>query len=82
MPSDRMDRIRSRHFPRSQGVSPQASSGRSPWGASGGGQLGKGWVGDVYSPGTVVWGTGRSTTGKIGSPVSRCRMKRFPIFVA
>src|SRR3954465_5071810 len=36
---------------------------------SGGGLTGKGCVGDVHSPGTVVCGTGRSSIPKIGSPV-------------
>ena len=29
----------------------------------------KGWVGHASSPGTVLAGTGRSSTGKTGAPV-------------
>jgi hypothetical protein len=39
--------------------------------ASGGGLTGIGWVGEVSSPGTSLFGTGRSSTPKIGTPVSR-----------
>src|SRR5690349_21591119 len=38
---------------------------------NGSGLIGNGCVADVHSPGTVVCGTGRSSTPKIGSPVSR-----------
>ena len=38
IPSERLAAIFSRHLPRSQGVSPQASSGERPGGCSGGGQ--------------------------------------------
>ena len=44
-------------------------------GASGRGRTGKGCVGDAISPATSLFGTGRSSTPKIGSPVSRLRMK-------
>jgi hypothetical protein len=42
----------------------------------------KGCVGEATSPGTVLRGTGRSSTGKIGSPVSRSSTKSCPVFVA
>ena len=37
----------------------------------GGGLVGNGGVGDVFSPGTVVCGTGRSSIGYTGWPVRR-----------
>ena len=49
--------------------------------ASGGGLIGKGWVGDVHSPGAFVCGTGRSSMPHIGSPVSRLKTNIRPIFV-
>jgi len=36
-----------------------------------GGLVGKGCVGDVFSPGTSVCGTGRSSIGHTGCPVTR-----------
>ncbi len=47
------------------------SSSLKPCRSKGGGLVGKGWVGEVHSPGTSVWGTGRSSMGQMGSPVSR-----------
>ncbi|PYQ95679.1 MAG: hypothetical protein DMF97_16610 [Acidobacteria bacterium] len=38
-------------------------------------------VGDVFSPGTELWGTGRSSIPKRGSPVTRSNMNSMPIFV-
>ena len=64
------------------GVSPQASSEPSVIGWSGGGCVGKGWVGESQRPKSSLCGTARSSTGKTGSPVSRCRTKSRPIFVA
>ncbi len=64
MPSLRSAAIFSRHFPRSQGVSPHASSGRSCCGTSAAGFVGNGWVGEVCSPGTSVCGTGALLDGK------------------
>jgi hypothetical protein len=49
--------------------------------ARGAGFTGKGCVGHVDSPGTVLCGTGRSSTPKIGSPVTRSKMKTSAIFV-
>src|SRR5215216_2520630 len=82
MPSLRWRSISFRHCLRSQGLSPQASSLLSVVGANGCGFVGKGCVGQLWSPGTSDWGTGRSSIGKIGSPVSRLRRKRKPILVA
>ena len=39
-----------------------------------GGLVGKGCVGEVSSPSASLFGTGRSSTPKIGFPVSRLRM--------
>src|SRR3954453_6583594 len=49
--------------------------------ASGGGLIGKGCVGQDSSPGTWLFGTGRSSTPNTGLPVSRLRTKSKPIFV-
>ena len=71
-----------RHLALSRGVKPQASSTEMPSWCKGTGFTGKGWVGDRYSPSTApVWGTGRSSTGKSGSPVSRSSIKVIPILV-
>ena len=78
IPSERLAAILSRHLPRSHGVSPQASSGESPGGCSGGGSVGKGCVGESLSPGPPACGTGRSSTGKSGAPVSRSSRKDVP----
>ena len=67
---------------RSTPKSPYASSGETECGTSGGGRVGNGCVGDSTSSGTPSCGTGRSSTGKTGTPVSRCRTKSIPIFVA
>src|SRR5205085_2615496 len=82
IPSERRDLIRSRHQSRSAGVIPQASSGVSLLGTSGRGLMGKGWVGEVSSSGTVLLGTVRSSIGNKGLPVSRCNIKICPILVA
>ena len=37
-----------------------------------------GWVGEACSPGIVLEGTFRSSTGKIGTPVSLCRTNNMP----
>src|SRR6185503_20389147 len=47
----------------------------------GGGFTGKGCVGHASSSGTLLAATGRSSTGKIGSPVTRFRTKSSPILV-
>ena len=49
--------------------------------ASGPGLIGNGCVGHVASPGTVLWGTGRSSSPKTGSPVTRLKTNKRPIFV-
>src|SRR3989442_15895470 len=40
---------------------------------------GNGWGGEATSPGTSLAGTGRSPTGKRGTPLGRAGMKRCPI---
>src|SRR5207244_12571764 len=52
------------------------SSGLYVFRASGGGFTGNGCVGNASSPGTSLVGTGRSSTPKIGRPVSRFRTYR------
>ena len=42
-----------------------------PTRSNGAGFVGNGCVGDVHSPGTPFWGTGRSSIGQIGLPVTR-----------
>ena len=49
--------------------------------ASGGGFSGNGCVGEVFSPGTVLCGTGRSSMPNIGSPVTRSKMNSRPILL-
>ena len=47
------------------------------WRENGSGLVGKGWVGDSFSPGTVPpCGTGRSSIGQIGAPVARSNTYR------
>src|SRR6266478_3294361 len=60
------------------GVGPQASSAVYRSGTRGGVATVKGCVGDATSPGTLLAGTGRSSTGKIGVPVVRSRMYSIP----
>jgi hypothetical protein len=48
---------------------------------SGSGFTGNGCVGQVASPGTSLCGTGRSSIPKIGSPVTRSKMKSSDILV-
>ena len=51
--------------------------------AKGGGAVGKGCVGQTSSPGTSVRvGTGRSSIGQIGSPVTRLKTYRKPVLPA
>ena len=50
--------------------------------ANGGGAVGNGCVGDVHSPGTSVCGTGRSSIGKNGVPVTRSNTNTNPCLVA
>ena len=46
---------------------------RSVCKANGSGQVGMGCVGEVQFPGTSVCNTGTSSTGQMGSPVSRLK---------
>ena len=41
------------------------------WRANGGGAVGNGCVGQLFSPGTSLCGTGRSSIGQSGAPVIR-----------
>src|SRR5688500_10810162 len=51
------------------------------WRAKAGGLTGTGCVGQVSSPGTLLRGTGRSSIGNKGFPVTRLKTKTNPIFV-
>src|SRR4030095_7290297 len=51
------------------------------WRAIAGGLTGNGCVDQVSSPGTLLWGTGRSSIGNKGFPVTRLKTKTNPIFV-
>ena len=57
-------------------------SGENRCGLSGGVSAVKGWVPEACSPGMSLAGTGRSSTGKIGRPVSRSSTNSIPVFVA
>ena len=57
----------------SSGVKSMRSSSVRPWRSNGAGRVGKGCVGEVHSPGTVDAGTGRSSIGHTGSPVTRSK---------
>ena len=50
--------------------------------ANGGGVVGNGCVGHACSPGTSLAGTGRSSIGQIGSPVTRSNTYRNPVLLA
>ena len=58
---------------RSSGVKSMRSSTRTPCSSNGGGFVGNGWVGASRSPGTSEAGTGRSSMGQTGSPVTRSK---------
>ena len=62
-------------------TAPNASSGVSRCGLSGGSTALNGCVALARSPGTSLAGTGRSSTGNTRSPVSRCRTNSCPVFV-
>ena len=79
MPSDREALTFSWHHWTSAGVGPQASFAAKPVGTSE--IVGNGCVGELCSPGTSVWGTARSSTGKSGAPVRRFSTNTWPILV-
>ena len=56
---------------RNSGVKSMRSSSVIPCREKGAGRVGKGCVGHGTSPGTVLSGTARSSTGHTGSPVTR-----------
>src|ERR1700732_428406 len=56
---------------RSSGVKSIRSSAEKPLRPKKGGLVGMGCVAEYHSPGVFPWGTGRSTIGQMGSPVSR-----------
>ena len=57
----------------SSGVRSMISSSSNPCRSNGGGLVGNGWVGERVSPGTSLAGTGRSSMGQTGSPVTRSK---------
>ncbi len=59
---------------RTSGVKSTRSSGVTPWYSNGAGFVGNGCVGDARSPGTSDGGTGFSTIGHTGSPVTRSKV--------
>ena len=69
MPSLRCAESRSRHLPRSQNVTPQASAGSTGFCDTSEGMEEKGCVGAACSPGTKLGGTGFSVIGKSGWPL-------------
>ena len=63
----------SRACARSSGVKSMRSSSVSPLRENGAGLVGNGCVGAACSPGTVDCGTGRSSIGHTGLPVTRSK---------
>ena len=58
------------------------SSIATPWLSNGAGRVGNGWVGQGTSPAmSVSVGTGRSSIGQTGSPVTRSKTNVNPCFV-
>ncbi len=55
------------------GVKSTTSSFVSPCRSNGAGFVGIGCVGELFSPGTVDFGTGRSSIGHTGLPVTRSK---------
>src|SRR5262249_4151495 len=79
-----IDATRSAHARACSGVVSAAvtrSAGVYATRASAGGFTGIGWGGKGWSPGTSLRGIGRSSTPKIGAPVSRFSRYRYPDFV-
>ena len=58
---------------RISGVRSIRSSSRTPWMSIGAGRVGNGWVFAAFSPGTPEAGTGRSSIGQTGWPVTRSK---------
>ena len=66
---------------RSSGVKSIRSSSVNPCISNAAGRVGIGCVGDSRSPGTSDCGTGRSSIGQIGSPVTRSNVNAHPCLV-
>ena len=84
-PSLRALRMRCRNCSRSSGVRMYGlrSSAVNFCRENGGGAVGMAASGTVSSPGTVVFcGTGRSSIGQIGVPVTRSNTYRYPVLLA
>ena len=67
---------------RSSGVKSIRSSTVTPCRSNGGGLVGNGCVGDVCSPGVFDCGTGRSSIGHTGCPVTRSKTNANACFVS
>src|SRR5262249_6631105 len=65
----------------SSGVKSITSSSDTPNRSKRGGLVGNGCVDQAFSPGRLDWGTGRSSIGQIGFPVTRSNVKMNPCFV-
>src|SRR3954452_17805737 len=74
-PSLRMLAIRSFHEACSCGVRMYGFTSAAVifWRAKGGGRVGIGCVGQVFSPGMSLFGTGRSSIGQSGFPFTRSK---------
>ena len=59
----------------------QIVRGRSCSAPAAGGLTGNGCVGDACSPGTSLFGTGRSSMSKIGLPVTRLSVNINPVLL-
>jgi hypothetical protein len=81
IPSFRSPAIVFLHAMSSAGVAPQMSASLNRCGVSAGIVAGNGCVGDACSPGTSLCGTGRSSIGKIASPVSRRSTNSNPVLL-
>ena len=66
----------------SSGVRSNASSSVTPCSVNAGGLVGNGCVGQVTSPGTSLFATGRSSIGQTGRPVTRSKTNAKPCLVS
>src|SRR4051812_35698204 len=73
------ERNRDKASARASGEISVTSASERDWRQNGGGLVGKGCVAAACSPGTFEGGTGRSSIGKTGLPVSRSKRKTKPV---
>src|SRR5690349_629775 len=62
------------------GVQSSTSASETPCRSNAAGLVGNGCVGEYHSPGTLPFGTGRSSIGQTGSPVMRSNVYSQPCF--